>query len=358
MRSPTSTQQWPPTGRGSWRSRAVNGYLSRVSHPLMTAAGLGGAVPPARLISAMRPGLNRSLAAMSPAPAGTRVAAVRDVFAADDHEGVRGGRVLGEWVSAHAGPAHPSSTDQPIIYYLHGSGYVVCSARTHRGLVARLSRRTGWSAFSLDYRLGPEYVFPAAGDDAIRGYHWLLAAGFRADRIVVAGDSAGGHLAADLLADNHRTGAPQPAGVVMFSPLYDPTFSLAVASQLRGVRDPIIDAVAAQRILRLYTGSADPDHRRMRIALHREMALPPTLIQVGGLEVMGDDARAMHRALRSAGAEVTLQEWPDQGHVFQMFPRFSRESGRALGLAADFMTGLPSAGRTPTSDSRPPRRPA
>ncbi|WAC57747.1 alpha/beta hydrolase [Gordonia sp. SL306] len=339
MRTPTSEQWWPPSERGSWRSRAINGYLSRVSHPLMTAAGLGGAVPPAALISAMRPGVNRSLVAMSPAPSGTTVESVRDVFY--DGGRVRPGRVRGEWVGAHAGPARPATAERTIIYYLHGSGYVVCSARTHRGLVARLSRRTGWSAFSLDYRLGPEYVFPAAGDDAIRGYRWLLAAGFRAERIVVAGDSAGGHLAADLLADNHRTGTPQPAGVVMFSPLYDPTFELAVASQLRGVRDPIIDAVAAQRILRLYTGSAEPDHPRMRIALNTEMTLPPTLIQVGALEVMGDDARAMYREFRAAGADVRLQEWPDQGHVFQMFPRFSRESGRAVGLAADFMTGLP-----------------
>ncbi|MBD1320375.1 alpha/beta hydrolase [Gordonia hankookensis] len=329
VRTPTSEQQWRPVGRGSLRSRAVNGYLSRVSAPLMAAAGLGGALPPAHMITAMRPGVNRSLAALSPVPDGTRVEVVRESFG--------DGRVRGEWVSAHAGPPRGTPGDRTIVYYLHGSGYVICSPRTHRGLVARLSRRTGWSAFSLDYRLGPEYPFPTAGDDAIRGYHWLLDAGYRADQIVVAGDSAGGHLAVDLIADNHQTGTPQPAGLVVFSPLYDPTFDLAVANQLRGTRDPLIDAVAAQRILRLYTRGAEADHPRMRIALTPEMSLPPTLIQVGQYEVMGDDARAMYRAFAAAGGDVRLQEWPGQGHVFQMFPLFSPESRQALNEAAGFL---------------------
>lgn len=323
-----------PTGRGSVRSRAVNGYLARVSHPFLTAAARGPG-PSAALLTAFRPGVNRSLAALSPVPEGTRVEPVRAW-----HDGER---VRGEWVSAHSGPARPEpDTSSRILYYLHGSGYVVCSARTHRGVVGRLSKRTGVSAFSLDYRLGPEHAFPAAGDDAIRGYHWLLMHGWRPEQIVVAGDSAGGHMALDLLADNHRRGIGQPAGLVLFSPLYDPTFSLAVASQLRGVHDPLIDAVAAQRILQLYTRGAAADHPRMRVEVHDGMSLPPTLIQVGGLEVMGDDARAMYRALRAAGADVTLQEWPDQGHVFQMFPMFSPESRRALREAASFMTALSS----------------
>ncbi|MFW0793071.1 alpha/beta hydrolase [Gordonia sp. CPCC 205515] len=326
----TPVQQWRPAGRGSVRSRTINGYFARVSHPFMAAASLRG-TPSAQFLAAMRPGLNRSLTALSPVPAETRVEPIR--------EWLDGVRVRGEWVSAHPGPPRPESPTR-IIYYLHGSGYVICSPRTHRGLVGRLSKRTGWSAFSLDYRLGPEYPFPTAGDDAIRGYHWLLDQGFRPDQIVVAGDSAGGHLALDLIADNHRRGIGQPAGLVLFSPLYDPTFELAVASQRRGVRDPLIDAVAGQRFLRLYTGGTAADHPRMRVALHPEMSLPPTLIQVGALEVMGDDARAMHRALTAAGADAALQEWPGQGHVFQMFPLFSPESRQALHEAAGFMSTL------------------
>ncbi|MEE4025560.1 alpha/beta hydrolase [Gordonia sp. PKS22-38] len=332
----TTDQQWRPDGPGSVRARAVNTYLARVAHPLMVAS-MGRSGPSPRRIAAMRPGLNRSLVALAPTPGGTRIDPVRDRRTGGD--GVPAGQVRGEWVSAHGGPPRPATPDDTrIIYYLHGSGYVVCSARTHRGLVARLSRRTGWSAFSLDYRLAPEHRFPTAGDDAIRGYHWLLDQGYQPDQIVVAGDSAGGHLALDLIADNHRRGVGQPRGLVMFSPLYDPTFDLAVANQARGARDPIIDAVAAQRILQLYTGTTEPDHPRMRIALDDTMALPPTLIQVGGLEVMGDDARAIARVMRTAGGDVRLQEWPGQGHVFQMFGRLIPESRLALREATRFMS--------------------
>ncbi|GAC69277.1 alpha/beta hydrolase [Gordonia soli] len=321
--------------RGSLRARATNAYLGRIRGPLFAVTGAGRSRPSPLVLRAMRPSINRSLAAISPVPSGTRVRPVRESFDS--------GSVRGEWVSGTR-PRTPGlrpSPDEAIIYYLHGSGYVVCSPRTHRGLVSRLSRLTGMPAFSLDYRLGPEYRLPSAGDDAIRGYRWLLDNGHRADRIVVAGDSAGGHLAADLLADNHRTGRPQPAAMVLFSPLYDPTFELAVENQRGGARDPLIEALAAQQILRFYTAGTDADDPRMRVDLTADMDLPPTLLQYGGLEVMGADARALHQVLSDAGAQVEIQRWPDQGHVFQMFPLFTPEAQRALRDAARFIAAQP-----------------
>ncbi len=192
---------------------------------------------------------------------------------------------------------------------------MVCSPRTHRGLVGRLGNLTELSAFSLDYRLGPEHPWPCAGNDAIRGYRWLLSQGYRAEDIVIAGDSAGGHLALDILAVNHATRTPQPGSMVLFSPpLYDPTFDLAVDNQRSGVHDPIINAITARKILRLYTRTADPDHPRMRIRLTPpEMTLPKTLIQYGSLEVMGADARATHDEIVGAGGVSVIQAWPDQG---------------------------------------------
>lgn len=284
------------------------------------------------VLRATRPGVNRSLTLMSPVPKATVVRPVDTRFGC--------GRVRGEWVGradTH-GQNLTIGRDQPIIYYLHGSGYVVCSARTHRGLVARLGNRTGFLAFSLDYRLGPEYRWPSAGDDAIRGYRWLLAQGASAEQIVIAGDSAGGHLALDLIADNHRTGTPQPSAMALFSPLYDPSFELAVAHQRAGTRDPIIDAIAAQKILRLYTGDVHPDHPRMRIPLEVGIMLPRTLIQYGGREVMGRDAQAYHHALREADGTAEIECWRGQGHVFQMFPHLAPESRRAVRRAATFLS--------------------
>ncbi|MDL9935393.1 alpha/beta hydrolase [Gordonia sp. ABSL1-1] len=325
----------------------MNGYLSRVARPLMSGAGLSSPRVTAQMIRTMRPGVNRTLVALSPVPAGTRSATVRTRY---DGGAIRG-EVRGEWVRGPRIADTPIHRDQQVLYYLHGSGFVVCSARTHRGLVARLSHRVGMPAFVLDYRLGPEYGWPSGGDDAIRGYHWLLSQGFAPEQIVIGGDSAGGHLALDLLAANHAAGVPQPAAMVLFSPLYDPTFQLAVDHQLNGHRDPIIDAVAAQKILRLYTRDADPDHHRMRIPLNTAMTLPDTLIQYGGLEVMGADARAMHAALTEAGALSLLQAWPDQSHVFQMFPRLTPESRHAVSAAAQFISS------TMTADERRSRAP-
>ncbi|WP_298442296.1 alpha/beta hydrolase, partial [Gordonia sp. (in: high G+C Gram-positive bacteria)] len=312
------------TGRGSVRARTLNGYVWRAARP---AIGIAGHVPVVGPwgVTVARPALNTSLSAISPVPRGTRSTGFR---AAHD-----GGQVRGEWVheaDRFGGGIPDPASGRSVLYYLHGSGYLICSPRTHRGLVARLTRRSGIGAFSLDYRMGPRHRFPAAGDDAVRGYRWLLERGFSADRIVIAGDSAGGHLALDVLASNHRDGVPQPAAMLMISPLYDPSFELACALERSGVRDPHIHAAGAQRLLSMYTGDASPDHPRMRVALTPDMDLPPTLIQFGGREVMADDARTIHANLRAAGGDSTLQEWPGQGHVFQMFPYFTPESRKAV----------------------------
>ncbi|NMO04042.1 alpha/beta hydrolase [Gordonia sp. TBRC 11910] len=317
----------------------VNGYLSLVAPRAMAAVEL---IPPAfapAMVTTLRPAVNSTLVALSPTPRGTTArpvsVSVRGTLPGRPVEHVRGEWVYGPDVERPVDPASAS-----IIYYLHGSGYVVCSPRTHRGLVSRLSQRTSRAVFSLDYRLGPRYHQPAGGDDTIRGYHWLLDLGYRPENIVVAGDSAGGHLALDLLADNHRTGTAQPGGMVLFSPLLDPTFGLAVNRQARGVRDPIIDAAAAARFLELYTGRVQRDDPRVIAPITAGMSLPPTLIQVGAREVMADDARGIYDELRVAGGFVQLQEWPDQGHVFQMFPYLTPESRRAVSEAARFIRGL------------------
>ncbi|WP_161925749.1 alpha/beta hydrolase [Gordonia crocea] len=313
--------------RGSLRARAINGSLARVVNPAFRITNLGSP----QIISAMRPVVNQTLNLFSPVPPGTRTEPVRT--RGDD------GQVRGEWVW---GPrvGQRRVADTTVIYYLHGSGYVICSPRTHRGLVSRLSRRTDCVAFSLDYRLAPEHRFPAAGDDTVRGYRWLLDQGYRAENIVVAGDSAGGHLAMDLLAANQAAGRPQPRAMVLFSPLMDPTFGLALAREARGEKDPIIAARSARRILDMYTAGAPANHPRMTVSLHPADDLPATLIQVGAREVMADDARFLHASLVAAGARSHLQQWPDQGHVFQMFPMLTPESSQAVSDAARFIRSV------------------
>jgi acetyl esterase/lipase len=130
-------------------------------------------------------------------------------------EKVTANGVPAEWVSA------PDARADGAVLYLHGGGYVIGSVNTHRALVANVSRATGLRALSLDYRLAPENPFPAAVDDAVAGYQFLLDQGIAPERIVIAGDSAGGGLTIATLVALKERGLPQPAAAVPMSPWVD-----------------------------------------------------------------------------------------------------------------------------------------
>lgn len=283
--------------------------------------------PVTSLLPLNRPGLwtSRRMVAtfmktLGPPVAGTTVQHVRD------------GKVRGEWVRA-PGVAHGNRA----IYYIHGSGYVICSARTHRGLASRLSRATGLPVFVVDYRLAPEHRFPAAADDVEAGYRWLLDQGLRSHDIAVASDSAGGHLSLDLLIENARTGTPQPGAMVTFSPLVDLTFALSAKHSARRP-DPMITVRAARDLVRLYTRGQPEDAPRLRLALMKGVDLPPILVQAGGAEMLRGDARHLHQLVTEAGGRCELEIWPGQMHVFQALPRIVPEARLALDRAAAFIT--------------------
>ncbi|MFQ6396776.1 alpha/beta hydrolase [Nocardia sp. KC 131] len=244
---------------------------------------------------------------------------------------VRSGVVRGEWVRAPG-----VDFGLRAIYYIHGSGYVLCSARTHRGLASQLSRKTGLPVFLTDYRLAPEHRFPAAADDVEAGYRWLLGRGIAPQDLVIACDSAGGHLALDLLIENGRRSRPQPAAVAMFSPLIDLTLALA-AEQERRQRDPIISARAASRLPYAYTRDLPADTPRLRLTVPPGIALPPMLVQAGGTEMLSADARHLHEMVLAAGGSCELEIWPGQVHVFQALPLLTPEANRALDRVADFL---------------------
>jgi len=239
--------------------------------------------------------------------------------------------VRGEWVR---GPG--ARRDDAVILYLHGSAYAICSSRTHRGITTRLSRDTGLPVFSCDYRLAPSHRFPSAADDVRAAYDWLLAEGHDPERIVVAGDSAGGHLAVDLALELIREGSTAPAALVLFSPVLDLSMGLASARE-RIRRDPMISAARAARLLDLYVLDADRDHRRLRFSFSGAGAFPVTLVQAGGREMLAADAEHLARAIDEAGGYCELEIWPGQMHVFQALPRLVPEAQAALTRAAAFV---------------------
>ncbi len=240
-----------------------------------------------------------------------------------------GRRVVGEWVRAPG-----VSTSRGAIYFVHGSGFALCSPKTHRRLTAWLSRLTGLPVFTINYRLAPRHRFPSAADDVRAGWDWLTAQ-LPAEHVVIAGDSAGGHLSVDLLLQPD-VAARGPAALVLFSPLIDLTLELARAREdLR--RDPAIRAADAARLVRLYSKGVDPAHPRLKLDIAGGPPMPPTLIQAGGAEFLLADARHLAADIRTGGGRCTLQVWPDQVHVFQALPRLTPEAAKAMAKAATFI---------------------
>jgi acetyl esterase/lipase len=244
--------------------------------------------------------------------------------------------VRGEWVvtrdAEEAGPAGA-------VLYLHGGGYVVCSPRTHRPITSRLALDTGLPVFAPRYRLAPEHCFPAPLEDALAAYRWLLDRGIPAAGIVIAGDSAGGHLAAALTGEICRTGLPRPAGTVLYSPWVDLTCELSLKAQRRA-RDPYISARSARRVARLVVGPAGFDDPRLALLASPWTDTPPFLIQVGGAEVLRGEAEELARELNEAGTHCELQVWKGQMHVFQILNRVLPEADAAMRETSRFIRSV------------------
>ncbi|HEY9266399.1 MAG TPA: alpha/beta hydrolase [Mycobacterium sp.] len=306
--------------RGSLRSRGA-AALSTVTLRPITAV-----LPPDRSwgLWASRQIVARIMDTFGPPSAGSSVDRV-------DTRTAGGRRVVGEWVH---GAGVPRDRGAGAIYFVHGSGYALCSPRTHRRLAAWLSHLTALPVFSIDYRLAPRHRFPTAADDVRAGWDWLLDdRGLAPDRIVVAGDSAGGHLSVDLLL---QPDVDHPAGLVLLSPLVDLTFGLARARE-RIRRDPAIRSGDALRLLGLYCAGIESGHARLSLDVVGGRPLPPTLIQAGGAEMLAADAIALAQDLRAAGGRCELQIWPDQVHVFQALPRLAPEAAPAMRRIAAFV---------------------
>lgn len=306
---------------GSLRSQAAAAVASVTLRPLTTVvpANRAGVLFSRRLVAA-------GLAVLDPPLRGSRF--VRVARPVGPGPGVRG-----EWVRA------PGATrDDGVILYVHGSAYAICSSRTHRGITTRLSAKTGLPVFSCDYRLAPSHRFPCAADDVRAAYDWLLGEGHDPARIVLAGDSAGGHLAVDLTVELIRAGRVPPAALALFSPLLD--VSMVGAELRERMRpDPMISAARAARLVGLYVAHHDPSAPRLTFSFDGLHGFPPTLVQAGGREMLAADAVELARRLQAVGAACELEVWPGQMHVFQALSRVVPEGERALDRAAGFLLG-------------------
>lgn len=244
------------------------------------------------------------------------------------------GQVRGEWVERPgAGPRSCA-----VLLYIHGGGFVIGSPRSHRGLTSELSARTKRPVFSVDYRRAPEYPYPAAVNDVLRAYAWLLDSGLSAQDIVVCGDSAGGHLALGLPPRADRAGLPVPAGVVALSPVVDPTMALSrrwLSSKHPKASAHLTDAGRA--LMEPHWRGVAPSHPELLLTNDDLTVMPPVLVQASDAELLTGDAEHYIEKLNAVGGNGQLSLYHRKTHVFQVAHRVSRAASRALDEIARFI---------------------
>lgn len=244
---------------------------------------------------------------------------------------VDAGGVKANWIVT------PQSKEEHCVLFLHGGGYRTGSPSTYRHFTWRIASATGARLLAIDYRLAPEHPFPAALDDAISSYRWLLARGVDPRRLAVVGDSAGGGLALALMLKLRDGGIPLPVAVVALSPWTD--LALTGAALKRNARaDPMLNADDVPRFAADYLGGSDP-HNPYASPLYGDLrGLPPTLLHVGSDEILLDDAVRMARKLQRANCYVELEIWPKMPHVWHAMAPFLPEARFAIARIGTFVT--------------------
>jgi epsilon-lactone hydrolase len=238
-------------------------------------------------------------------------------------EPVRAGGVGAEWISA------PGAQRDRAVLYLHGGGYVVGSVKTHRDLMGRLSRAAKARVLGLDYRLAPEHPFPAAVDDSVAAYRWMLQQDLQPSRIAVAGDSAGGGLVIATLVAIRDAKLPIPAAGVCLSPWVD-LEGIGESMKTRAQADPVVRRDMLAQMATAYLGGKSA-RTPLAAPLYADLkGLPPLLIQVGDAETLLDDSNRLADRAREAGVQVKLEVWPEMIHVFQNFASFLPEGQKAI----------------------------
>jgi acetyl esterase/lipase len=246
-------------------------------------------------------------------------------------ERVSAAGVDGEWIS----PAH--APQDKAILYCHGGGFRIGSVISHRDLIAQIAIASGCRVLAINYRLAPEHRYPAALDDALTAYGWMLGQGLAPGNVAFAGDSAGGNLVlAAMLALRERR-LPLPVSAVLMSPWTD--LAATGASYVsRAEADPIHQRPMILALAKNYLGGQGDPYDPLVSPLYADLGgLPPLLIQVGDRETVLDDSVMFADMARAAGIDVTLEVWDGMIHVFQMFSAELPEAHRAIASIATFL---------------------
>jgi len=239
-------------------------------------------------------------------------------------EAVDADGVAAEWTRA------PGSDENRVVLYFHGGGYTLGSIANYRDFTGRISRAAACRVLSVGYRLAPESPFPAAVEDAVVAYRWLLRHGVLPERVLFAGDSAGGGLALAALVFLRDAGERLPAGAMCVSPSTD------LAKEGESMRtkadvDPIITYETSMAHALRYVGKASDLKNPLASPLYADLHdLPPLLIMVGTNETLLDDSTRLTAKARAAGVGTEFEIWEGMIHIWPFFAAILPEGQQAI----------------------------
>ncbi len=248
-----------------------------------------------------------------------------------------------DWLEIHPGLqgsfiSVPESTTDRVVLFLHGGGFTAGSTEDHLGTCARIARAAKASVFSVDYRLAPENVFPAAAEDATAAYRYLVANGIRPRRIVPVGISAGGTLVLDMLLTLRDEGATMPPAAVCMSPIVDMLFggeSMKKNLDRDWVTPARLDAIRTQ-----YLAGHDPTDPLASPTYARLNGLPRLYIQAGSYELLFDSIGTFVDKARWAGVPVQFEVWEAMFHTWQVFADQIPEGREAIDHIGAFLQSV------------------
>jgi monoterpene epsilon-lactone hydrolase len=245
-------------------------------------------------------------------------------------ETLRIGDIAAEWI------VPPGVANDRVILYLHGGGFVMGSIATHRATVARIARASKARALAIEYRLAPEHQFPAAVDDSVAAYKWLLGQGYQPGKIVIAGDSAGGGLTLSALLAIRDAKLPMAAAGVAISPWAD-LEGTGDSFKTRAQRDPMVGGANLGPMAKHYIGEQDPKNP-LASPIHADYhGIAPLLIQVGDAETLLDDSNRVAARAKADGVKVDLEVWDDMIHVWHAFAKILPEGQQAIDKIGKFV---------------------
>jgi len=241
--------------------------------------------------------------------------------------------VPAEWITP------PGVKTDKVLFYLFGGAYNMGTIETRRKLPFLISESSSLRAFLVGYRLAPEHPFPAALDDSIAAYQWLLSTGIKAENIIIAGASAGGGLSVATLLKLRELSLPLPAGAVLLSPWADLALK-GESMKLNAEYEPGLSKLILGMTAMSYSGKYRRRNPLISPLYGDLKGLPPMFIQAGNVETLRDDSVRLANRAKEAGVDVTLDVWNDMPHVFQKYYGEIPESKQSIEKIGQFIQAL------------------